>query len=63
MRSFALDCSRCLIVFIGVALILSVAGCGTRTTPPAAGKIYTSAPGMNIVFLRWKEGANGSVRR
>lgn len=56
MRSFALDYPRCLIVFIGVASIISVAGCGTRTTPPGADMIGTSAPGMNIAFLRWKEG-------
>ena len=56
MRSFVLDYPRCLIVFIGGALIISVAGCGTRTTPPGADTIGTSAPGMNITFLRWKEG-------
>jgi len=56
MRSFAVHHSRCLIVFVGVALIVSVAGCSRRTTPPGADAIVTSAPGMNIVFLRWKEG-------
>jgi hypothetical protein len=56
MKSFALDGKPFLIAFIGVALIVSVAGCGTRTTPPGPGAMYTSAPGMNIVYLRWKEG-------
>ena len=56
MRSFAVDHPGCLFVFIGVALIISVVGCGTRTTPPGADTIGTSAPGMNITFLRWKEG-------
>ena len=56
MRSFALDYHRCLIVLIGVAAIISVAGCGTRTTPPGASTMGTSAQGMNITFLRWNEG-------
>ncbi len=56
MRSFAVVQPRRLIVFIGVALIISVVGCGTGTTPPGADTLYTSAPGMNIVYLRWKEG-------
>ena len=56
MRSSAVHHSRCMIVFIGVALIVSVAGCGTRTTPPGAHALYTSAPGMNIIYLRWKAG-------
>ena len=56
MRSFALDYHRCLIVLIGVAAIISVAGCGTRTTPPGASTMGTSAQGMTITFLRWNEG-------
>jgi hypothetical protein len=46
----------CLIAPIGVALIIFLSGCGTRSTPPGASRIGTSAPGMNIAFLRWKEG-------
>jgi hypothetical protein len=56
MRSFALEHPRYLIVFIGFAFIISVDGCGTRTTPPGAAIIGTSAPGMNIAYLQRKEG-------
>lgn len=48
--------ARCLIALLGVVWIISVAGCGTGSTPPAPDTILTTAPGMNITFLRWKEG-------
>jgi hypothetical protein len=47
---------RYLCKMICAALIVSSTGCGTRTTPPGAAMIGTSAPGMNISFLRWTEG-------
>ena len=56
MRSFALNCSPFLIVLVGVTLTIPVTGCGTGSTPPGARTMYTSAPGMNIVYLQWKEG-------
>ncbi len=56
MKSFVLAYPRYLIVLIGVASIISTAGCGTGRTPPGADTMGTSAPGMNIMFLRWKEG-------
>jgi hypothetical protein len=46
----------CFIASIGIALVISLVGCGTRTTPPGPTTIGTSAPGMSITFLRWKEG-------
>jgi hypothetical protein len=46
----------CFIASIGVALVISLVGCSTRTTPPGATTIGTSAPGMNITYLGWKEG-------
>ena len=45
-----------LITVCMLALLASGNGCGSRHTPPGATSIYTSAPGMNIQFLRWKEG-------
>ncbi len=45
-----------LVVSLGFGLVISVAGCGARTTPPGASTISTSAHGMNITFLRWEEG-------
>jgi hypothetical protein len=56
MRSFAVNHPRCLIVLTCVVLIISVAGCRTQSTPPGADTIGTSAPGLSITFLRWKEG-------
>jgi len=46
----------CFIASIGIALVICLVGCGTRTTPPGPTTIGTSAPGMSITFLRWKEG-------
>ena len=46
----------CFIASIGIALVISLVGCSTRTSPPGASTIGTSAPGMSIAFLRWKEG-------
>ncbi len=46
----------CLLAPIGFALVIFLSGCGTGSTPPGASRISTSAPGMNIAFLRWKEG-------
>ena len=56
MKAFTVNHHRYLIVFIGIALIISATGCRRRTTPPGAYMIGTSAPGMNISFLRWTEG-------
>ena len=56
MRLVTMDHLRSLVVFIIAALIITMASCGTRTTPPGADTIGTSAPGMNISFLRWTEG-------
>jgi len=46
----------CLLVFASFSLLICLFGCGTRTTPPGPTTIGTSAPGMSITFLRWKEG-------
>jgi hypothetical protein len=43
-------------VFAGFGLLLCLSGCGKRSTPPAPSTIITSAPGLKITFLRWKEG-------
>lgn len=54
------SCARYLGLYLllcgGVGLAISACGCGMRTTPPGPATIGTSAPGMNIKFLRWKEG-------
>jgi hypothetical protein len=55
MRTIAGGHARFLIAFVGVAFIFA-GGCTTRTTPPGANTIGTSAPGMNIAYLQWKEG-------
>jgi hypothetical protein len=56
MKSLAVDHPRYVVVFIGAALIVSVGGCATRTRPPGPAMIDTAAPGMNSVYLQWKEG-------
>jgi hypothetical protein len=56
MRSFLARLPSGLLVCLGIALLASGTGCGPKTTPPGASVIGTSAPGMNIQFLRWKEG-------
>ncbi len=39
-----------------IAFICSLIGCGPHSTPPGASRIITHAPGMTIIYLRWKEG-------
>ncbi len=56
MSSFKEHLRLYFVASIGFALFISVAGCGTRTTPPGAATISPSVPGMNITFLQWKEG-------
>jgi hypothetical protein len=46
----------CLLVFASFSLVITCFGCGPRTTPPGPRTIGTSAPGMNITYLGWKEG-------
>ena len=43
MSSFKEHLRLSLVASIGFALVISVAGCGTRTTPPGARHISTSA--------------------
>jgi len=50
-----LKTSVAIVVVFGFGLLLCLVGCGKRT-PPGPSTIGTSAPGMNITFLRWKEG-------
>ena len=56
MKAFMMHLPQCSLVSIGIALVLAVAGCGPRSTPPGASSIGTSAPGMAINYLQWKEG-------
>jgi hypothetical protein len=56
MRSFLAHLRSGLLACLGMALLASGTGCGLRTTPPGADGIGIMSPGMNIRFLRWKEG-------
>lgn len=39
-----------------LGLVVVFFGCGAPSTPPGPTTIGTSAPGMNITYLGWKEG-------
>jgi len=56
MSAFVARIRRCSLVSIGFDWVIAVASCGPRSTPPGADSIGTSAPGMSISYLRWKEG-------
>ncbi len=56
MSSFKECCRLCLVMSIGFAWVVSLSGCGVRTTPPGPTSLGTSVPGMTITFLRWKQG-------
>lgn len=36
--------------------VLTILGCHMKATPPGPTTIATSAPGMNITLVKWKEG-------
>ena len=64
MRSFALDYHQCLVVLIWRCLDHLRGRLRYRNYASWRGvRSGTSAPGMNITFLRWKEGLKDSVRR
>jgi hypothetical protein len=56
MGSFVRALPQGLLFSLGTALLVSGAGCVSRTSPPGADSISTSSPDMTITYLRWKEG-------
>ena len=56
IETFTKQRRLCFVAFTVLTFVFSLSGCGTKTTPPGADTIGTTAQGMNIAFLRWKEG-------
>ncbi|MCO6043935.1 hypothetical protein NG895_08450 [Aeoliella sp. ICT_H6.2] len=56
MSTFKNQLRGCVLASSVLAFAISIPGCGTKTTPPGADIIRQTAPGMNITFLRWKQG-------
>src|SRR5262245_49289666 len=56
MRSFVVFLPRGSLRFLSFTLLVGGAGCGLRATPPGAGTLTTSGPGMSITYLRWDQG-------